>query len=145
MEIYYFSYTGTSKKIAEILAKKLKVKLKEIKTFKFPYFIWLFLSFFPYFPIKSQFEPLSSDTIILCFPKWTFNCPPVTYFLRKIKCQKIYMIISYKGWGEKKYIEYYKKLGSKSAKEIKIFIIKRKNFLANSIKIIDYILQNIEN
>ncbi|PMP69079.1 MAG: hypothetical protein C0190_00645 [Thermodesulfobacterium geofontis] len=126
MDIYYFSYTGTSKEIAEWLSKKFNLKPKEIRTYKFPYLIWLFLSFIPYLPFKATFEPPFNDTIILCFPKWTFNCPPITYFLKKIRCRKLILIISYKGWGKKLYEHLYLKLASKVAKEIKITFIKQK-------------------
>ena len=129
MDIYYFTYTGTSKEIADYLGKKFKIKTKEIKTYKLPYFIWLILSFIPYLPLKANFESPASDTIILCFPKWTFNCPPVTYFLKNFKNTRfktLVMIISYKGWGEKFYYRLYYKLASKIAQEIKIIFIKKK-------------------
>jgi len=57
LEIYYFTYTGTSKEIADHLGKKFKIKPREIKTYKLPYFIWLILSFIPYLPFKANFEP----------------------------------------------------------------------------------------
>ena len=126
MDIYYFSYTGISKEIAEWLGKKFKIKPKEIKTYRFPYFIWLVLSFIPYLSLKALFEPPSNETIILCFPKWTFNCPPITYFLKKIHCKRLILVISYKGWGEKSYAKLYKNLGSKKAKEVSTILIKRK-------------------
>ncbi|MDF2953944.1 MAG: Flavodoxin [Thermodesulfobacterium sp.] len=126
MNIYYFTYTGTSKKIAEWLSKKLNIRPKEIKTYKLPYLIWLFLSFFPYLPFKATFDPPSNKTIILCFPKWTFNCPPVTYFLKKVHYEKLFLVISYKGWGERLYYRLYYKLACKKTKEIKIIFIKKK-------------------
>lgn len=130
MDIYYFTYTGTSKEIAEWISKKFNIKAKKIETYKFPYFIWLFLSFIPYLPIKTFFEPPSNETIIFCFPKWTFNCPPATSFLRKLSCKKLILIISYKGWGEKLYYRLYYKLASKKTKELKIIFIKRKSWEA---------------
>jgi len=98
VEVYYFTFTGTSKKIAEFIGKIFNIKPKEIKSYKLPYLLWLFLSFIPYLSLKAIFEPPTNDTVILCFPKWTFNCPPVTCFLKKIKCKKLVLIISYKGW-----------------------------------------------
>ncbi len=126
MDIYYFTYTGTSKKIANWLGEKFKITPKEIKTYSLPYFIWLFLSFIPYFPVKAFFDVPSNETIIVCFPKWTFNCPPITYFLKKIYCRKLILVITYKGWGERKYGEIYKNLVAKKIKEIKLIFVKRK-------------------
>lgn len=126
MDIYYFTYTGTSKKIASWLGEKFKLIPKEIKTYKLPYFIWLLLSFIPYLPIKASFDPPSNDIIIVCFPKWTFNCPPITYFLKKIYCKKLILIITYKGWGEKSYAKIYKNFVSKKIKETEVIFIKRK-------------------
>ncbi len=126
MDIYYFTYTGTSQKIASWLGKKFKISPKEIKSYKFPYLIWLFLSFIPYLPLRAYFDPPSNDTVILCFPKWTFNCPPITYFLKKIYCKKLILVIAYKGWGEKTYGNIYKNLVVNKIKEVKIIFVKRK-------------------
>ncbi len=126
MEIYYFTYTGTSKEIAEWLGERFSIKPREVKSYKFPYVIWLALSFIPYFSVKAYFEPPSKETIIFCFPKWTFNCPPATYFLKKINCKKLILIISYKGWGEDFYKHLYFRLLHKRVKELKIHFVKRK-------------------
>jgi len=126
VEVYYFTFTGTSKKIAEFIGKIFNIKPKEIKSYKLPYLLWLFLSFIPYLSLKAIFEPPTNDTVILCFPKWTFNCPPVTCFLKKIKCKKLVLIISYKGWGEKSYANLYKKLISKDVKKVTVILIKER-------------------
>ena len=128
MEIYYFTYTGLSEKIAKIIANKLKIEVKKITTYRLPYIGWLFLSFLPFLPVKAFFSPPSGREIILCFPKWTFNCPPVTYFLKKIRCEKLILIISYGGWREKEYAQKYKKLGLKVAKKVEVFLVKRKKW-----------------
>lgn len=140
MEIYYYSFTGISKRLAEIISENLKVTPKEIKTSPKPYFFWFLLSFLPYASFKANFEPPSSSTIILCFPKWTFNCPPITYFLKKVNCQNLFMIISYGGWGEKKYAEFYKKIALKRVKRVEIFLVKRKKVLEEEFKIKEEIL-----
>lgn len=132
MEIYYFTYTGLSKTIAEKLGGILKTKPREITTLKLPYGLWLLLSFFPGLVVKSKFEPPSSKDIILCFPKWTFNCPPVTYFLKKLKSHSIetlILLISYRGWGQHHYEKIYKKLALSVSKNVKIFFIKQKRWI----------------
>lgn len=126
MDIYYFTYTGTSQKIAEWLSEKFSIKPKRVETYKLPYPIWLILSFIPYLPLKASFEPPSNETIIFCFPKWTFNCPPATYFLKKINCKKLILVISYKGWGENFYKWLYSRLLQKKVKNLKIIFVKRK-------------------
>lgn len=131
MEVYYFTYTGLSKTIAEKLGEILRTKPKEITTLRLPYGLWLFLSFFPGLGVKSKFEPPSSKDIILCFPKWTFNCPPVTYFLKKLKSSSIetlIFVISYRGWGQPHYEKIYKKLALNISKNVKIFFIKKKRW-----------------
>lgn len=132
MEIYYFTYTGFSKKIAENLGKILDIRPKEIKSFKFPYLIWLILSFFPYLGIKATFEPPTSKTVFLCFPKWTFNCPPVTYFLKKLKnypVENLILFVSYKGWGADHYKKIYTKLSLNVSKNVIIFFIRNKRWI----------------
>ncbi|BAU23122.1 hypothetical protein THC_0731 [Caldimicrobium thiodismutans] len=126
MDLYYFSYTGTSKEIALALARRFNAIPKEIKTYSFPYSFWLLLSFIPGFEIRANFEPPQSPYGVLVFPKWTFNCPPVTYFLKKISFEKLILIITYGGWREIPYGEYYKKLASKNCKEVEVIYIKRK-------------------
>ncbi len=121
--IYFFSRTGNSKKVAFLLAKKLKTEPKEIQSYKFPYFLWLILSFIPFLPVKSNFPEVKAEEIILCFPKWTFNCPPITYFLIKCPCKRLTMIITYKGWGKNHYEKFYKFLCLILRKQVKIHFI----------------------
>lgn len=125
MDLYYFSYTGTSKEIALALAKSLNIVPKEIRTYSFPYPFWLFLSFIPRLEIKAHFEPPQGPYGVLIFPKWTFNCPPVTYFLKKVSFQKLFLIITYGGWREKPYGRSYKNLAQKTSKEVEVFYVKR--------------------
>ncbi len=140
MEIYYYSFTGISKKLAESLSKFLNVKPKEIKTSSKPYFFWLLLSFIPYLPFKAYFEKPSSSTLVLCFPKWTFNCPPVTYFLKEITCENLFMIITYGGWGEKRYADFYRKLALKKIKKVEVFLVKKRKVLENITEVIEEII-----
>ena len=109
MKIYYFSLTGHCRKIAKALGKEFGCPVEEIRSFSFPYWLWLILSFIPFLPVKSWFlMPEEEKHILLCFPKWTFNCPPVTYFLKKVPCKEFTFIITHRGWGEKFYEKIYK-------------------------------------
>ncbi len=128
-QVIFFSYSGNSKKIAEIISKELKAEIFEIKTkIKLPYIIWLILSFIPFisFPIK-DFE-VKGEIIYLCFPKWTFNCPPVTSLIKskKLAGKVIYLVISYGGWRVESYAESYAKFINKNGGKVKgIFLIRR--------------------
>ena len=125
VSIYYFSYTGNSKKIAEYLGKQFNITPYEIKSFQFPYIIWLLTSFIPFFPVKSKWKKIEDNKqiLILCFPKWTFNCAPVTYFLIKCPCKNLIFIITHKGWGISFYEKIYKFLCLILKKHVKMFFI----------------------
>ena len=144
MDLYYFSYTGTSRNVAFALAEIFKITPKEIKSFSFPYPIWLFLSFIPHLSLKAYFEYPKSPFGILVFPKWTFNCPPVTYFLKNVSFEKLLLIIPFGGWREKPYGEYYKKLALKKSKKVDIIYIKRKNWHSKEEQILKEISEKVE-
>ena len=131
MQIYYFSRTGTCEKVAKILEKILNLKAQKVKTYRLPYPVWLLLSFIPFIGIKTWFTPPQDEEIVFCFPKWTFNCPPATGFLKKIKCKTLYLIVCYGGWGEKHYEKVYRILISKYciAEKVKVKFLKRKDVL----------------
>lgn len=128
-DVYYFTYTGCSKKIANWISEVTGSEAKEIVAPKFPYAVWLILSFFPLLEVKARFSPPEDDTIFLCFPKWTLNCPPVTYFLRRISAREIYMVISYGGFDEKRYANFYAKLAASRAKIVDVKLVKRRNLM----------------
>lgn len=111
--VIYFTFTGNSKKIAEKLAEEVDAKLIEVKPVaKLPYIFWLALSFFPMlgFPVEN-FE-LRERRIAVCFPKWTFNCPPITELLKRgvFSGKRVFIFISYAGWREKDYALFYRRL-----------------------------------
>lgn len=126
-EVYYYTFTGNSKMIAERIASKFSLKINRIEAPKLPYFAWLALSFTP-IEIKSKFKIVEEENIVLCFPKWTFNCPPVTYFIRRLKAEKLALIISYGGFDEIRYAEFYKALAMKNVEVCDYFLIKRNRF-----------------
>ncbi|MCS7121070.1 MAG: hypothetical protein NZ895_00480 [Archaeoglobaceae archaeon] len=126
-EVYYFTFTGNSKMIAEKIASRFSLKISQIKAPKLPYLAWLILSFTP-FEVKSSFKEVEEEDLILCFPKWTFNCPPVTYFLKRLKARKLAMVISYGGFDEVRYAEFYRSLAMKRVEACSYFLMKRGKF-----------------
>jgi len=141
VNLYFYTFTGNSRKIAEIVAKETGVKPREIRTYNFPYIIWLMLSFIPYLGVRISAEEPDCSKIILCFPKWTLNCPPVTSFLRKFaKGRKILMIICYGGFDEKRYAEFYRKFAIKcGALEAKYLLVKRRKLEEKVEKIVRWL------
>ena len=122
IDLVYFSRTGNTRRVAELIFDELKrrfsVNLIEIKTRDYLYIIWLFLSFIPNLGVKIDRVDVNSRTIVLCMPKWTFNCPPVTSFLNQVdlRNKNIHLVITYGGFDEKRYAKYYadkiKRLGA---------------------------------
>ncbi len=126
--LIYFSRTGNTQKIADLIIERLHIEKIECEVFKIepvfdlPYLLWLFLSFVPSlpFPVKNlKFLNLEKfDIVILGTPKWTFNCPPVTSFIYKLKkfsklaslnskqsLPKIFTFLTYGGFREDVYLE----------------------------------------
>ena len=123
----YFSFTGNTEKVSKLILKCLQesgincdiFKIEPI--LKLKYLPWLFLSFIPGlpFPVKNlKLLNLGNyDAIILGSPKWSLSCPPVTYFIRFLKSERlkaksslrIYLFITYGGFGEDSYIQKLKK------------------------------------
>ncbi len=133
MDLYFFTFTGNSRKIAEMVADELGSELREIRSYKLPYIAWLLLSFVPYLGVKINTQPPADSKIILCFPKWTFNCPPVTTFLKKFaRGREIRMIICYAGFDEKRYAEFYKKFALKcGASKADYLLVRRRELREN--------------
>jgi len=148
VEIYYYTFTGNCRKIAEILASEFGGWVREIKSYKLPYIVWLILSFIPYFGVKIDTQPSSGREIVLCFPKWTLNCPPVTAFLRRYaESRKIKMVICYGGFDERRYAEFYRRFALKcGALTVDTMLVKRRELKENEEavkkKLIDFIKSN---
>ncbi len=129
----YFSFYGNNKKIAKFLSRELKIKASKLSSFQFPYWLWLIFSFFPLFPVKVFFSPFKKleENLILCFPKWTFSCPPVNYFLFKCKLNnkkfnKVLLIITFKGWARSHYEKIYQNLFLIISNNVKIIFLNLK-------------------
>ncbi|MET1123957.1 MAG: hypothetical protein ABWW66_01675 [Archaeoglobaceae archaeon] len=125
MEVYYFTFTGNSKRVAEHIASKFGVEAFEVRAPKFPYAVWLVLSFFPLLEVPAEFKPVESEKVVFCFPKWTLNCPPATFFIRRLSVERLALVISYSGFDEVRYAEFYKKLALKHAGHCEYFLVKR--------------------
>ncbi len=145
MELYYFSFTGRSKKIAEWISEHLSIEAKEIKAPHLPYIPWLFLSFIPYLQIEAEFEPPSSGRVILCFPKWTFNCPPVTYFINRVDVRELHLVICYGGFDEGRYANFYRKMVMKRAEKCEYILVKRRHIDENPEAVRARILEWVDN
>ncbi len=112
-EIVYFSYTGTSEKIAKAFSSHLNCSMVGIKPVRSrSYLEWLILSFIPKLGVKILHENIDGDEIILCFPKWTFNCPPITSFIKSgnLKGKRVFMVVACGGWRAESYTAKYAEL-----------------------------------
>lgn len=112
-EVLFFSYTGKSKQVAEAVAERLGLKAREITPeFSLPYPAWLLLSFIPNLSVPVKEVEVRSDRIILCFPKWTFNCPPVTALIKSgiLRGRRVFLIVVYGGWRGEQYLNSYAKI-----------------------------------
>lgn len=129
--IVYFSFTGKTADVVNILYKFLKEKYEPyifpiIPERKRAYWEWLLLSFLPGSSVNINFDNLPSlekfHHLILAFPKWTVSCPPVNSFLKYIPdmpSKQASIIVTYGGFDGKRYMEYYKQLLSRKG-----FIVK---------------------
>ena len=135
VNLIYFSWTGNTRRVfskirGELEARDFSVRLHEIKPKRnFPYIVWLLLSFIPGLKVKTNPVSITSDIIILGTPKWTLNCPPITYFIENsdLKGKRIFVVITFGGFDEKRYAESLaRKIKSKGAEIRSILLIKRK-------------------
>ena len=151
VDVIYFSWTGNTKRVAEIIFKELlklgvRSHLAEIKPKRdYSYIIWLLLSFIPNVGVKIFEVKSTANNIVLCMPKWTLNCPPVTAFLKKAEIQNkmIYLVITYGGFDEKRYAVSYKKKIEKFGGIVKdVLLIRRREIETNKEKIESWVKNN---
>ncbi|MBE8539648.1 hypothetical protein [Geoglobus acetivorans] len=112
-EVLFFSYTGTSGRIAEAVAERLGLEAREIvPKLSLPYPAWLLLSFMPNLGVPVKVVSSTCEKVILCFPKWTFNCPPVTATIKSgvLKGRTVFLIVTYGGWRGEPYLRGYAKM-----------------------------------
>ena len=134
IDIAYFSWTGNTKNVVDVIVKELpqqiRPRLVKIKPGRdYPYFLWLLFSFIPNLGVTIECESPSASTVILAMPKWTVNCPPITTFLRKgyLKNKNVFLVITYGGFDQDRYAESYRnKIGQASAGVQDLLLVKRR-------------------
>ena len=144
VDLIYFSWTGNTRKVFEFLQDELErrgfvTNLKEIKPKRdYPYAFWLIFSFIPNLAVEINSVEISSKVIFLGMPKWTFNCPPITAFLKKadLRGKTVFLVITYGGFDEKRYAKSMAEKIKKSGFVPKILLIKRKKIESNEYKAI---------
>jgi flavodoxin len=138
VDVIYFSWTGNTKKVADVISHELstyaKVKVTEITPKRdYPYLFWLFLSFLPNIGVAIEGGESIADTVFICMPKWTVNCPPIATLMRKtdLKEKTVFLVITYGGFDEKRYAESYKRKIGKLCREVKdVLLVKRSRILS---------------
>ena len=133
IDIVYFSRTGNTRKVSGMLfrelSKQVEVNIIEIKPKRnYPYLIWLFLSFIPDLGVDITCKEVTSDIVFICMPKWTFNCPPITSFLKRadLKGKTVYISITCGGFDEKRYAKSYRRKLEKTCAAVKdVLLVKR--------------------
>jgi len=91
--VAYFSYTGNTRRIAQALSIRLRrscevEEVEIIPTRKRSYLHWLAYSFVPDSEVEIENPEMDLspyDMVLLGFPKWTFSCPPLNRFVRKLR------------------------------------------------------------
>lgn len=136
IDILFYSRTGTTKKVAEILFEELSkcadVNLIEIRTKRdHRYLTWLLLSFIPNLGVGITHDEVKATVVFLCMPKWTINCPPVTSFLRSrcLKGKSVYVIITYGGFDGERYAVSYRKKIEKVSRSVREVILVKRDFI----------------
>jgi flavodoxin len=135
VDIVYFSRTGNTRRMVEILGRELahhaQVRVIEIHPKRnYPYLIWLFLSFVPRLRVSMRCEESTAPVVFLCTPKWTFNCPPVTSFVQRgdLRGKTVALAITCGGFDERRYAaDFLSTLGACGGNAIKdVLLVKRK-------------------
>jgi hypothetical protein len=114
--VAYYSYTGNTKRIAQALAERLRnfcdVEIVEIvPTRRRWYLHWLAYSFVPDSEVEienPEVELSQYDVVLLGFPKWTFSCPPLNGFVRKLRSlnkPRFYLFMTCGGFDEQRFLD----------------------------------------
>jgi len=114
--VAYYSYTGNTKRIAQALAEKLQnfcdvEKVEIVPTRRRCYLHWIAYSFVPDSEVEidnSEMELSHYDVVLLGFPKWTFSCPPLNRFIRKLRSlnkPRFYLFMTCGGFDEQRFLD----------------------------------------
>ncbi len=114
--VAYYSFTGNTRHIAQALAQRLgdfcDVETVEIiPTRRRCYLHWLAYSFVPDYEVEienSEMELSRYDGVLLGFPKWTFSCPPLNGFVRKLRSlnkPRFYLFMTCGGFDEQRFLD----------------------------------------
>ncbi len=135
-DIVFFSWTGNTEKIARLIADELlrmgvTVNVQRIVPLKdHSYLFWLALSFLPRVGVKIKPVKTGSRSLFLCIPKWTFNCPPVTEFIKNtdLRGVNVFLVITFGGFDEKRYASAVKKqLERRGARVVSTLLVRRRD------------------
>jgi len=136
--VAHFSYTGNTKRIAQALSEKLQrsydVEIVEIvPTHKRSYLHWLAYSFVPDSEVEienPETELSPYDVVLLGFPKWTFSCPPLNRYIRKLRSlskPRFYLFMTCGGFDEQRFLNSItRKLTKMGCNIVESLTIKRK-------------------
>lgn len=113
--VAYFSYTGNTKRIAQALSIRLRrscevEEVEIIPTRKRSYLHWLAYSFVPDSEVEignPEIDVSPYDVVLLGFPKWTFSCPPLNSFVRKLRNvagRKFCLFMTSGGFDERRFL-----------------------------------------
>lgn len=113
--IVFFSWKGSTRKVALALAESLKAKasvtVEEIRPLRSRTYIeWLLLSAIPTSKVKigpMTADPSQYDLVFLGFPKWTLGCPPVNRYFQTISDfagGKVVPFMTYGGFDHLRYM-----------------------------------------
>jgi hypothetical protein len=83
----------------------------------------------PRISVKIKPVKVKSQNLFLCMPKWTFNCPPVTEFIKKsdLNGVNVFLAITFGGFDEKRYASAVKKqLEDRGARVVSTLLVKRR-------------------
>jgi hypothetical protein len=114
--VAYFSYSGNTRRIAQALTERLRnfcdVEIVEVApTRKRSYLHWLAYSFVPGSEVEienPEMELSRYDVVLLGFPKWTFSCPPLNRFVRKLRSRnkpRFYLFMTSGGFDEQRFLD----------------------------------------
>jgi len=113
--IAYYSYTGTTRSVAQSLAERLReffdIEIVEIAPTRARCYVhWLAYSFIPGAEVEivtPEMELSKFDVVLLGFPKWTFSCPPLNRFVHKLKSldkPRFYLFMTCGGFDDQRFL-----------------------------------------